>query len=75
MFEGFLVAAGSVALGQWIAKWRNAPRTHQPQWPMVIGSYLGRLTARLCGINGRQRRQSGSSLTQQARHISRPLWP
>jgi hypothetical protein len=72
MIEGFLIAAGAVALGQLIAKWRNAPRTQQPKWPIMSGLFLGRLTARLIGRqNGGQRGGDRRSLTQQRRYITR----
>ncbi len=72
MIEGLLIAAGSVALGQWIAKWRNAPRQEQPQWPIASGVYLGRLVRRLIGKNARQRGGHGRALAQQTRYISGP---
>jgi hypothetical protein len=71
MIEGFLVAAGSVALGQWIAKWRNAKRQKQPQWPMKSGLYLGRLAARLRGQNSGQRGRERRALPKQIGYIRR----
>ena len=72
MIEGLIVAAGSVALGQWIAKWRNAKRTHQPQWPVRTGLFLGRSLTRLVGRqNGRQRGGDRRALTHQTRQIGR----
>lgn len=72
MIEGFIVAACSVALGQWIAKWRNAKRTHQPQWPVRAGMFAGRSVARLMGRqNGGKRGGNGRALTHQTRQIRR----
>ena len=71
MIEGLIVAFGAVALGQWIAKWRNAKRTRQPQWPIKVGLFLGSSVAALCGKNGRQRGGNRRALTQQTRYIAR----
>lgn len=71
MIEGFIVAAASVMLGQWIAKWRNAPRTRQPQWPVATGLFLGRLIGRLRGKNTGQRGRERTASPQQIRYIPR----
>jgi len=71
MIEGILIAAGSVALGQWIAKWRNTPRSRQPQWPMTVGLFLGRSVARLIRRkNGWQRGGNRRRSPQQVGHIA-----
>ncbi len=70
MIEGILISAGSVALGQWIAKWRNEPRLQQPQWPLRSGFALGRLVARLIGKNARKSDRKRRGLAKHAGYVS-----